>query len=72
MVYRKGADRDRILDARKHATIVDEDGDESLARSGDLFVKRTKPRRARSIWKNAHGLRVRHIPTIAGLPREKR
>ncbi len=65
LVHRKGVDLEQVLHAAesKSAGVVKASGGESLHRVGALFVKRTTPARARKIWKNAHGLEVRHIDT---------
>lgn len=63
ILHRKGADLEAVqrVVSSKESLLVKEKGSESLRRLGAIFVKRTK--RARSIWRNAHGLEVRHIDT---------
>lgn len=65
-VYRKDVDLPRLLDrtGRARWVVVKEKPGETLHRvDTTLFVKETRPSRARRIWENAHGLAVRGIDT---------
>ncbi len=60
--FRKGMNPEGLLDVPRET--VKKTGRESLDRlPGGRFLKRTAASRARRIWKNAHGLALRGIPT---------
>jgi tRNA A-37 threonylcarbamoyl transferase component Bud32 len=65
-IYRKDVDLPALLDRTRtgRREVIKAKGGESLNRvDATLFVKETRPSRARRIWENAHGLAVRGIDT---------
>lgn len=65
-VFRKEVDLPQLLQKIRSApkVVIKETKGESLSRiEGTLFVKETRPGRARRIWENAQGLAVRGVDT---------
>jgi tRNA A-37 threonylcarbamoyl transferase component Bud32 len=66
VLFRKGIDVDDLMKRVKSGrrVVIKEKKGERLSRvEQDLFVKETRPPRARRIWKNSHGLALRGIDT---------